>query len=183
MSKNSFKKSIQERYKGRGNSWVKVLKDQKGAKDIENLLSNISAESYMKHTNREGYYWIRFSKVEGDADRPLVRFEVRHKGSKIDHPESTILIDDNIAKEFSLLGNTPVKLQLEIEPSERKTKTIDVVKKHRIKNSVKEMDNFEVDVEKEVKIIKEAVLTKPSNRELELWYEFLKLNNLYEENV
>ena len=33
------------------------------------------------------------------------------------------------------------------------------------------------------KIIKEAVLTKPTDRELELWYEFLKLNNLYEENV
>ena len=45
------------------------------------------------------------------------------------------------------------------------------------------MDNLEIDVEKEVSIIKEAVLTKPSNRELELWYEFLKLNNLYEENV
>ena len=183
MSKNSFKKDIQERYKGRGNSWVKVLKEQKGAEDIENLLTNINAESYIDHTNREGFYWIRFSKVEGTADQPLVRFEVRHKGSKIDHPESTILIDDNIAKEFSLLGNTPVKLQLEIDPSERKTKTVDVVKKHRIKNSVKEMDNLEVDVEKEVRIIKEAALTKPSNRELELWYEFLKLNNLYEENV
>ena len=183
MTKNSFKKAIQERYKGRGNSWVKVLKDQKGAKDVKNLLLNVNADSYVKHTDREGFYWIRFSKVEGTSSNPLVRFEVRYKGSKIDHPENTILIDDNIAKEFSLLGNTPVKLQLEIDPSERKTKTLDVVKKHRIKNSVKEMNNFEVDVEKEVRIIKEAVLTKPSNRELELWYEFLKLNNLYEENV
>ena len=183
MSKNSFKKAIQERYKGRGNSWVKVLKDQKGAEDIENLLSNIDAEFYVTHTNREGFYWIRFSKVEGTVDQPLVRFEVRHKGSKIDHPESTVLIADSIAKEFTLLGNTPVKLQLEMVPSERKTKSIDVVKKHRIKNSAKEMDNFEVDIENEVRIIKEAVLTKPSNRELELWYEFLKLNNLYEENV
>ncbi len=183
MSKNSFKKTIQERYKGRGNSWVKVLKDQEGAKDIEKLLLNINAESYITHTNREGFYWIRFSKVEGTADQPLVRFEVRHKGSKIDHPESTILINDNIAKEFLLLGNTPVKLQLEMVPSERKTKTLDVIKKHRIKNTAKEIDNFEVDIEKEVRIIKEAVLTKPSNRELELWYEFLKLNNLYEENV
>ncbi len=183
MSKNSFKKSIQERYKGRGNSWVKVLKDQEGAKDIENLLSNINAESYITHTNREGFYWIRFSKVECTADQPLVRFEVRYKGSKLDHPESTVLIDDNVAKEFSLLGNTPVKLQLEMVPSERKTKTIDVIKKHRIKNASKEIDNLEVDIEQEVKIIKEAVLTKPTDRELELWYEFLKLNNLYEENV
>lgn len=183
MSKNSFKKVIQERYKGRGNSWVKVLKDQEGAKDIENLLSNVNAESYITHTSREGFYWIRFSKVEGTADKPFVRFEVRHKGSKLDHPESTILIDDNIAKEFSLLGNTPVKLQLEMVPSERKTKTVDVIKKHRIKNSSKEIDNLEVDLEKEIKIIKEAVLTKPTDRELELWYEFLKLNNLYEENV
>ena len=183
MSKNSFKKTIQERYKGRGNSWVKVLKNQSGVKDIENLLLSVSSETYAMHTDREGFYWIRFSKVEGTADKPLVRFEVRYKGSKIDHPESTILIDDNIAKEFSLLGNTPVKLQLETTPEERKSKTVDVVKKHRIKNTNSKIDDFEIDIENEVRIIKEAVLTKPSDRELELWYEFLKLNNLYEENV
>ena len=183
MTKNSFKKSIQERYKGRGNSWVKVLKNQDVAKDIEKLLSNIDAESYIKHTDREGFYWIRFSKVEGTSSNPLVKFEVRYKGSKIDHPESTILINDNIAKEFSLLGNTPVKLQLEVDPNERKTKTVSAVKKHRAKNSVKIEDDLEVDIEKEIRTIKEAVLTKPSDKELELWYEFLKLNNLYEENV
>ena len=183
MSKNSFKKSIQERYKGRGNSWVKVFKDHAAADYIKDLLKNFDSKDYIEHTEREGFYWIRFSKVEGTADDPFVRFEVRYKGSKIDHPESTILINDSIAKEFSLLGNTPVKLQLEINPSDRKTKNTDVVKKHRIKNVVKEIDNLEVDIEKEVRIIKEAVLTKPTNRELELWYEFLKLNNLYEENV
>ena len=183
MTKNSFKKSIQERYKGRGNSWVKVLKNQEGAKDVEKLLSNIDAKSYIKHTDREGFYWIRFSKVEGTSSNPLVKFEVRYKGSKIDHPESVIIINDNIAKEFSLLGNTPVKLQLEVDPKERKTKAVDVIKKHRIKNADKEMDDLEVNIEKEVRTIKEAVLTKPTDRELELWYEFLKLNNLYEENV
>jgi hypothetical protein len=183
MTKNSFKKSIQERYKGRGNSWVKVLKSQEGAKDIEKLLSNVDSETYMNHTDREGFYWIRFSKVEGTSNETLVKFEVRYKGSKIDHPESTILINDDIAKEYSLLGNTPVKLQLEVDLSERKTKAVDVVKKHRIKNSAKDMEDIEVDIENEVRNIKESVLTKPSDRELELWYEFLKLNNLYEENV
>ena len=183
MTKNSFKKSIQERYKGRGNSWVKVLKSQEGAKDIEKLLSNVDSETYMNHTDREGFYSIRFSKVEGTSNETLVKFEVRYKGSKIDHPESTILINDDIAKEYSLLGNTPVKLQLEVDLSERKTKAVDVVKKHRIKNLAKDMEDIEVDIENEVRNIKESVLTKPSDRELELWYEFLKLNNLYEENV
>ena len=42
MSKNSFKKEFQQRYKGRGNSWVKVLKDQEGSSEILNFLKNVN---------------------------------------------------------------------------------------------------------------------------------------------
>lgn len=187
MSKNFFKKEIQQRYNGRGNSWVKVLMNQEGSEKIFNLLNNLPEDlkcDYIEHTNREGFFWIRFSKVEGTAQDPQVKFEVRYKGSKEDQPESTVTFSDSIASKFKLLGNTPVKLQLEIQPHNRKkVKKSFSLKKRSFNKKSEEVDNFDVDVEKEISIIKEASLTKPSDRELELWYEFLKLNNLYEENV
>ena len=121
MSKNLFKKSIQERFKGRGNSWVKVNNDQEGYNDIICHLKKFGddAKVYNDHIEREGFAWIRFSKVEGDASNPLVRYEVRFKGSKIDQPESFLIFKNNLSETFELLGNTPVKLQLEINPSDR----------------------------------------------------------------
>ena len=37
MKKNSFKKNIQDRYKGRGNSWVRVDKSNEGYEYIKRL--------------------------------------------------------------------------------------------------------------------------------------------------
>ena len=185
MSKNSFKKPIQERYKGRGNSWVKVNSNQEGYNDIISHLKKFGdeAKEYTSHIERESFAWIRFSKVEGDVNNPLVRYEVRFKGSKHDQPESFLIFKERLSSTFELLGNTPVKMQLEILPEERKKNSNDI-KKNRIKIT-KNNDNDEsiVDIENEIRIIKETALTKPTDRELESWYEFLKINNLYEENV
>lgn len=186
MSKNSFKKSIQERYKGRGNSWVKVNSNQEGYDDIINHLKNFGddAKEYISHIERENFAWIRFSKVEGDANNPLVRYEVRFKGSKFDQPESFLIFKHSLSETFALLGNTPVKLQLEILPENRK-QTSDKVKRNNRSttlNNTKDKEDI-VDLEKEVRIIKEAALTKPTDNELEKWYEFLKVNNLYADNV
>lgn len=184
MSKNEFKKSIQNRYKGRGNSWVKVLKDQEGSNLIKKFLSSVDIkdkETYMSHTSREGFFWIRYAKVEGESSNPLVRFEIRHRGSKEDHPESSILIEDRIAKDFALLGNTPVKMQLEVNPENRKSRK--EIKPIRQRQKTAETTNVVLDIQKEISIIKEISLSKPANHELEEWYEFLKINNLYEENV
>lgn len=183
MSKNSFKKSIQERFKGRGNSWVKVDNNQEGYDDIINHLQKFgdNAKDYLNHIEREGFAWLRFSKVEGDENNPLVRYEVRFKGSKIDQPESFLIFKNSLSETFNLLGNTPVKLQLEIDPANRK-KTKDQTQKKRTTNIEKNEEVF-VDLENELRVIKEAALTKPTDHELEKWYEFLKLNNLYEENV
>ena len=182
MKKNSFKKNIQDRYKGRGNSWVRVDKNNEGYEYILNALNTIGEESstYLNWINREGFAWLRFSKAEGSEQQPLCTFELRFKGCKLDHPESLITFEDNIAQSFSLLGNTPHKLQLEINPEERKG-----LKEERF-NEV----SYRKEKSKEIKIIvekieevKEAALTKPTTNELERWYEFLKLNNMYEDHV
>jgi hypothetical protein len=186
MRKKSFKKEIRDRYKGRGNSWVKVEKNTQTYNDIINHLENLNLNEenccYYKHILREGYAWIRFSNPEGSESNPLVRFEVRYNNCKYDQPDSFLIVEESIAKDFSLLGNTPFKLQLETEPSNRKSKTSkpsSVLKKKSINSKVEE----NINVEREYRIIKESTLTKPTNYELEEWYEFLKINNLYEDNV
>ncbi len=184
MSKNKFKKQIQEKYKGRGNTWVKIPKDSQAFQSFLNLIPDCSEGStFLNHVNREGFGWARFSKVEGTDLDPVEIFEVRYKGSKFDQPDNILTVAHSISKNFPLLGNTPVKLDIEILPEYRKAKkTVPAFKRKVTKNSEEVIEDFQ-DVAQEIQIIKESVLTKPSNAELENWYEFLKLNDLYEENV
>lgn len=184
MSKNSFKKDIQNRYKGRGNSWVKVQSDTQAFSQLKNYLEEFDDDdtaSFKININREGFAWLRFSRVEGDHDNPVCAFEVRFKGSKIDHPENMIRFDDSIAKDFSLLGNTPHKLQLEIDPSERKTQNQNA-KQNQKSRSVKSKE--EADVANEtITMIREASLSKSTSLELKEWNDWLKINNMYEEHA
>ena len=80
-----------------------------------------------------------------------------------------------------MLGNTPVKLELEINPENRKAKK--EINPIRQRQKSVETTNAIQDIQKEITIIKEASLSKPTDYELEEWYDFLKINNLYEENV
>lgn len=181
MSKNKFKIEIQKRYKGRGNTWVKVVKNTEAYEIFNKKLSSIEgAEEFKKHIEREGYGWLRFSKVTGTEDEPYENFELRYKGSKLDHIDCIVTMPYNISKEMPLLGNTPVKLQIEIDPEKRKEKPVSFIRKNA---KIEEEEIIEIDASNEIKIIKEAALTKASTQELEEWYEFLKLNGLYEDNV
>lgn len=184
MSKNKFKKQIQEKYKGRGNTWVKIPKDSQAYQSFLSLIPDCSEGSvFLGHINREGFGWARFSKVEGTESDPVELFEVRYKGSKIDHPENLLKVSHSVSKDFPLLGNTPVKIDIEVLPENRKSKKqLPAFKRKIVKNSEEVIEDYQ-DIEQEILIVKEAALTKPSNRELENWYEFLKLNGLYEENV
>jgi len=181
MSKSNFKKSIQERYKGRGNTWVKVEQDTEAYNIFMSVLNQIEDNNnFVEHIEREGFGWLRFSRVEGDATNPMECFELRYRGSKIDHPDNIVSMPHSVAKEMPLLGNTPVKMQLEISPSNRKQK---FSKPSLQKKKEETIENVEVNLSEEVRVIKESVLTKPSNTELENWYNFLKANDLYEDNV
>ena len=77
MSKNKFKKQIQEKYKGRGNTWVKIPKDSPAFQSFLNLVPDCNVGlSFLDHVNREGFGWARFSKVEGTESSPVELFEV-----------------------------------------------------------------------------------------------------------
>jgi hypothetical protein len=181
MSKNSFKKEFQQKYKGRGNSWIKVPQSSECFNDIQNLLQEIGEEAseFLSLINRENFAWLRFSKVEGDADNPLCTFEVRYKGSKIDHPDCTISFDANVAQDLPLLGNTPHKLQLEIDPSKRvvnnSSQTIKTKKEKKCEDAE--------EAKQTISIIREATLSKPTSQELKEWHDWLKVNNMYEEHA
>jgi len=181
MSINSSKKLIQNRYKGRGNSWVKV---QSGTLAFEQIIQYITdigteADTFKTNINREGFAWLRFSRVEVEQDNLVCSFEVRFKGSKIDHPENIIKFDDSVAKDFSLLGNTPHKLQIEIDPLERKTQNKTVKQKSRIEKSKEDADV----ADQVITVIREASLSKSTSIELKEWNDWLKINNMYEEHA
>lgn len=184
MSKNNFKKEIQQKYKGRGNTWIRIESDSPAYQSFLSLIPSCEeGKTFLNHVNREGFGWARFSKVEGTKDNPLELFEVRFKGSKIDHPDNILTVEYSVSKNFKLLGNTPVKLDLETDPSNRKQKQVKKDFKRKIENNTESIEIDKTDVVKEIRLIKESALTKPCDKELENWYEFLKLNGLYEENV
>ena len=180
MSKN-FKNVIRERYKGRGNCWVKVPKNASVYNDVISIANTEEGIDYIKHVEREGFAWIRFTKPTGTKENPQAIFEVRRRGSKIDHPDCILTINDEIAKDLPLLGNTPVKLQIEIDPADRKVKKENNVPKRR-KN--KNQNNTSSSIEENnlitAEIIKEAKLTNTTETELKEWEKFLKLEGLLE---
>jgi len=183
MSKNNFKKEIQSRYKGRGNSWVKVPFETKAYSYVKKILDDVDDETkkeFLKFNQRENFSWMRFKKVIGTSDEPITVFEVRIKGSKIDQPEYEVSIPDCHVSDLELLGNTPLKLQLETDVKDVKSSSPKVKNKSTNKNT---SFMHEEEIEEELRVIKEAALTKPTDRELDEWYTFLKANDLYEESA
>ena len=186
MSKN-FKALIRDRYKGRGNCWVKLPKESEAYEKALKIIEFQEAAEFINHVEREGFAWIRFSKPSGVESDPRCLFEIRYRGSKIDHPDCVLDLPDAIAEKLPLLGNTPVKLQLEIEPSKRKVKQANnaVPKKRKTKKNNSRSSSFivEENVVARVETIQEAVLTKPTTGELKEWEAFLKAEGLLEYSI
>ena len=170
---NNFKAIIRNRYKGRGNCWVKVPNDSVVYKTVIDSLSNVNASNYLSHIDREGFAWIRFTKPAGNQNEPLETYEVRYRGSKFDHPDNTITVSDVIAKDLPLLGGTPVKLQLEIDPSVRKIKEEKPQLKKKQSEYVALNKEEKTNIQDRLMSIEKAALSKPSTQELAQWKTFL----------
>ena len=104
MSKNNFKNEIRERYKGRGNVWVRVNPTEPVFQDLMEKVKNEDSSEFLTHVEREGFAWMRFIKPLGNASSPTCLFEVRFRGSKIDHPDCTLELPDSDVKHLPLLG-------------------------------------------------------------------------------
>jgi hypothetical protein len=191
LSKNSFKTAIRERYRGRGNSWIKVPAGSETYSQVLNIVKSKSGTQYMSDIEKAGYAWIRYITPSGSVNKPTITCEIRYQGSKIEQPDTTIIIDDNIAKDLPLLGNTPFKLELEekhIKP--KKTKIISPKKKKKKKekeeivNETKRLqETFEEQIAREIDNAKEAALTLPTSQDLIQWKEFLSAEGLLEDDA
>lgn len=180
---NNFKNTIRDRYKGRGNCWVKVPQESVVYNEVVEIANTSDGSEYMQHIEREGFAWIRFSKPAGNENKPQVLFEVRKRGSKIDHPDCVITVADDIAKTLPLLGNTPVKLQIEVDPANRKQAKQDNMPKRRKNNSTSSNGEKESMINDEelssvTEIVREAKLTTSTSAELREWEKFLELEGL-----
>lgn len=105
---------VKEKFKGRGNAWLKIpIHFDEIARSINNLINNTHYDTtnYVNNVNKHGFYWVRFKQIKGENSL----FEVRFNGSTIDHSDSIITIDNKKVIELPLLGNTPKKLNLESE--------------------------------------------------------------------
>lgn len=192
MGKNSFKSIIRDRYKGRGNCWVRVDSENQVYSKVINALPKNEPEvqTYISHIEREGFAWIRFSKAEGFESNPITVFEVRYKGSKIDHPDTLLKISDNEAQSLKLLGNTPVKLQIEIFPADRiskrkkQTETLNSVRKRKNNKSLDEDLNFSTEMlDIQINKVKETALGKANPYELKAWEKFLEVEGLLDDTI
>jgi hypothetical protein len=191
MGKNSFKGEIRDRYKGRGNCWVKVLPSSTAYPKVIDVLpkSDPQIQTYLSHIEREGFAWIRFSKAEGTESNPVAVFEVRYKGSKIDHPDVLLNLSDSEAKDLPFLGNTPVKLQLEVFPADRKSKEKSVkasnaVRKRKQTTTTTNVVNVdEDDLTIKINEVKETSLGKANPYELKAWEKFLELEGLLDDSI
>ena len=97
MSKNSFKANIRERYKGRGNCWIKIGRETSTYQEIINKIKDEpQAVDYLNDIKTAGFAWVRFVSPNGTQESPLITCEIRYLGSKTAQPECTIDIDDNI---------------------------------------------------------------------------------------
>lgn len=191
MSKNSFKTIIRERYKGRGNCWIKVPFSSPVYKQIiDKLKGNNDARNYIIDIEREGFGWIRFISPCGNDLNPSITCEIRYQGSKTEQPDTTIIINDNLAKDLPILGNTPFKLDLEIKHVKpKKTQVVKLPKKKKKKddkvvNETKMLqESFEDQIAQQIDNAKEAALTLPTTQDLIQWKEFLAAEGLLDNEV
>lgn len=191
MSKNSFKAEIRERYRGRGNAWIKVPANTSIYNQVIEIVKSKSETQYITDVESAGYAWIRFVAPSGCTESPLVTCEIRYQGSKVEQPDTVIIIDDNIAKDLPLLGNTPFKLELEEKHIKPKKTKIIVPKKKRKKKEKEEIVNetkrlqatFEEQIASEIDNAKEAALTLPTSQDLVQWKEFLAAEGLLEDDA
>lgn len=138
-------KKVKEKFKGRGNSWIKIdINDTLSDKIKEILKDKPDAKNYIEFTNKEGFYWVRYKKTLDDYSL----FEVRYKGCLVDHPDDLLSIPNEKVLTLSLLGNTPKKLQLEEKTKSTKNKVVKPKKvvskrKAKIDEKYKSMSNDE----------------------------------------
>lgn len=170
------KNQIKNIHKGRGNTWLKINKDSSTYQRILNILKPLNSSNIISFFEKAGYCWVRFSKVNKDDTG---RYEIRYRGSKLDHPDCTISLELEEINSFVLLGNTPLKLFLETNEVKK-----EIDKKIKTKSDKKSKNKTIVEVnttniKERMSNVRNVKPVKSSQQELDMWNEWCKLNGIY----
>ena len=165
---------VKNQHKGRGNSWLKLEENSDALKIAFEKLKEVDDKKLLNFFEKEGFGWVSFSKITKEKK---VRYELRYRGCKLDHPD--FVIDYELEEVFNLplLGNTPHKLNLESNEKESLSK-YNVVKAKK-KESINKKENIEEEVEINISEVKLLKKENSSEEELDKFLTWCKLNNIY----
>lgn len=114
VSGDDWRSELNDRFGGRGAKWVKVSIEEV-TPTLASLGESEDVVSYVSWIEAAGYAWIRFKGPRVVDGQHMAAFEVRTKGSTINHPEQlhyvpVVELDERI----ELMGTTPYAAKLEV---------------------------------------------------------------------
>ena len=117
---SAWRNEQKAQFAGRGSKWVKLT-----GKLHEMVLNELAIyesegtdiQNYKGWTDKAGYAWVRYNGPRGTEDSPELAFEIRIRGSKIDHPRHLLRVSVENWNKFEEnreeLGGTPFSMSLE----------------------------------------------------------------------
>jgi hypothetical protein len=173
------KNQIKNRHKGRGNTWLKIDINSSIYRNILNILKPLESSNIINYFEKAGYAWIRFSKANKDDTG---RYEIRYRGSKMDHPDCTIDLSLEELSSLTLLGNTPVKLFLETNKVKKEVnKKVKVAVNKQLKSAAS-IEINETNIKERMNNVKNVLPTQSTQKELDTWHKWCRLNGIYSTN-
>lgn len=162
----SWRIDISKRFKGRGAKWFFV-----SLENIEPTLKKFESdcvvcETYRKNITKLGKAWIRFSGTRIRNGNKCAAFEVRTKGSTIDHPKQLHLVCiDDLDSVIEIMPGTPKALKLEEDSAPKPY--------NHVKNKTKEDKQILLSEKDEVELP-----NSPNSNDPEDWEAFLEAEGL-----
>lgn len=115
MRQKTVKSEIRNKFVGKGNAWIKIPVTHISYKRVLIKLNEkeIETQNIRQCFEKAGYAWLRFNKPGDSNIIPSIIFELRYKGSKINHQDFLLEIPYQEIYDVQHLGSTPFKLKLE----------------------------------------------------------------------
>lgn len=112
----NWRDELKARFSGKGAKWVLVSLGEISETITQLEANGVDCDDYKTFTELKGAAWIRFSGPRLDSNnQQAAAFEVRTKGSKIDHPKQLHFIPLSVLDEtIRPMEGTPHSLKFEV---------------------------------------------------------------------
>jgi len=113
---STWRDELKARFSGKGAKWVLVSLGEISETITQLEADGVDCDDYKTFTELKGAAWIRFSGPRLDSNnQQAAAFEVRTKGSKIDHPKQLHFIPLSVLDEtIRPMEGTPHSLKFEV---------------------------------------------------------------------